>query len=54
MDVGADKTDNLTIEEIRALDETGQRSQLVAGVPAKFEVTIANHGTRPPIGSRSS
>jgi hypothetical protein len=44
VDVGADKTDNLTIEEIRALDETGQRSQLVAGVPAKFEVTIANHG----------
>lgn len=44
VDVGADKTDNLTIEEIRALDETGQQSQLVAGVPAKFEVTIANHG----------
>ena len=44
VDVGADKTDNLTIEEIRALDETGQRSQLVAGVPAKFEVTVANHG----------
>jgi hypothetical protein len=47
VDVGADKTDNLTIEEIRALDETGQQSQLVSGVPAKFEVTIANHGANP-------
>ncbi len=47
VDVGGVALGNLILADIRVLDEAQQQSQLVAGVPTRFQATVRNLGETP-------